>query len=198
MRLPVILAAALAVSASAIPAFAWTPGARALATAASGKAWIEVTPDPRGAPALARGVIDIAAPPSVVWTVMMDCAYSRRIMPSNRGCRVVERDPKGRWDTREHITKTPIMPALRAVFRSELEPHKRMTFTRAGGDMKVLNGEWRLEPLDGGKRTRVIHEMRMQPPFSAPGPLVRAFIRGEITQGLANLRRECEALAARS
>lgn len=174
---------------------AWAPDAKAVATAASGKVWLQVTPDPQGAPALARGVIDIAAPPAVVWKLMVDCAATRRIMPSNRGCRVLEKDAKGRWDVREHIMKTPIMPALRAVFRSEVELHKRLVFKRVEGDMKVLEGEWRLESLDGGARTRVIHEMRMQPGFSAPGALVRSFIRGEVSTGLANLRRESEAAA---
>ena len=70
----------------------WSPGPKAVATAASGKVWLDVTADPQGAPALARGVVDIAAPPAVVWKLMMDCAATRRIMPSNRGCKVVETD----------------------------------------------------------------------------------------------------------
>ena len=173
---------------------AWTPGPKAVATAAAGKVWLEVSPDPKGAPALARGVVDIAAPPAVVWRLMMDCAAMRRIMPSNRGCKVVEKDPMGGWDVREHLMKTPIQ-MVRAVFRSDLEPQRRMTFKRIDGDMRVLEGEWKLEPLDSGKRTRVTHEMRMQPGFAAPGVLVRSFVRGEISAGLANLRRESEAAA---
>ena len=172
----------------------WSPGPNAIAGAASGKVWVDVSPDPKGAPALARGVVDIAAPPAVVWKLMMDCAATRRIMPSNRGCKVVETDPKGRWDVREHILKTPLQ-MVRSVFRSDLEPNRRMTFRRVDGDMRILEGEWTLEALDGGRRTRVSHEMRMQPGFAAPAPMVRSFLRTEVSVGLANLKRECEAAA---
>lgn len=185
-----------AAAALAISLGAWAPSPQAIATAASGKVWLSVTADPQGAPALARGVVDIAAPPAVVWRLMVDCAATRRIMPSNRGCKVLEQGGNGRWDVREHLMKTPLQ-MVRAVFRSDLEPQKRMVFRRVDGDMKILEGEWKLEPLDGGKRTRVTHEMRMQPGFSAPGMLVRSFVRGEVSAGLANLRRESEA-AARS
>ena len=175
----------------------WSPGPEALATAAKGKVWYAVTPDPQGAPALARAVVEINASPAVVWKILMDCDAAERLMPSNRGCRVVERDPAGRWNVIEHIIKTPLMPKVRTVFRQDLEPQKRFVITRVGGDLKVLSGEWRVEALDGGKRSRVSHEMRMQPGFSAPAPMVRSFLRTEVSVGLANLKREAEA-AARS
>lgn len=184
----------LVMAAAALMLGAWAPGPAAVETAASGKVWLEVIPDPKGAPALARGVIDIDAPAPVIWKLMVDCAATRRIMPSNRGCKVLERDPKGRWDVREHIMKTPLDPTLTAVFRSEMEPNKKLTFNRVSGEMKVLSGEWRLEALPSGK-TRVIHEMRMQPEMAAPGMLVRSFVKGEVSKGLANLKREAEAAA---
>jgi len=189
-------AVALALLVSAGAALAWTPSAEAVKTAQTGKVWFQVTPDPQGAPALGRAVVDINASPPVVWKILMDCAAARRLMPSNRGCRVLQRDPAGKWDVREHILKTPLMPNLRTVFREDLEPQKRMVITRVDGDLKIISGEWRLEPLPGGG-TRVSQEMRMQPAFPAPGPMVRSFVRGEISGGLANLKREAEA-AARS
>jgi hypothetical protein len=189
--------AAIAVLALPASAAAWTPTKEALAQAQAGKVWFTVTPDPQGAAALSRAVVDIDAPPAIVWKVMMDCSAAARIMPSNRGCRLLERDPGGKWNIREHIIKTPLMPKVRNVFREDLDPQRRMTITRLEGDMKVLAGDWRLEPLSGGKRTRVIQEMRMQPGFSAPAGLVRQFVRGEISAGMANLRTESEAAARR-
>jgi uncharacterized protein YndB with AHSA1/START domain len=195
MKLQILAAAAvLLLPASAA---AWTPTKEAIAEAQAGKVWFTVTPDPQGAAALSRAVVDIDAPPAVVWKVLMDCAAATRIMPSNRGCRLLDHDPGGKWNVREHIMKTPLMPKVRTVFREELDPQRRMTVTRVEGDLKVLAGEWRLEPLSGGKRTRVSQEMRMQPGFSAPGGLVRQFVRGEISAGMANLRRESEAAAKR-
>ena len=131
-----------------------------------------------------------------IWRCPGNVYTNSQAEAQSRGCKVVETDPKGRWDVREHILKTPLQ-MVRSVFRSDLEPNRRMTFRRVDGDMRILEGEWTLEALDGGRRTRVSHEMRMQPGFSAPGMMVRSFVRGEVSAGLANLRRESEA-AARS
>lgn len=171
---------------------AWSPGPKAVATAEAGKVWYEVNPDPAGGAQLGRAVVDIDAPPAVVWKLMTDCAAIRRIMPSNRGCRVLSRD--GASEVVEHIVKTPLMPNLRTVFRQDFTPQKRILITRVDGDLKVIGGEWRLQALPGG-RSRVSQEMRMQPGFPAPGMMVRSFLRDELSEGLANLRREAEAAA---
>ena len=173
-------------------ASAWAPSADAVKTAQSGKVWYEVNPDPQGGAQLAKAVVDINAPPVVVWKLMIDCAAIRRIIPSNRGCRVLDHKPG--FEVIEQISKTPLMPNVRSVFRQDEEPQKRLVITRIEGDLKVLNGEYRLQPLPGGG-TRVSQELHMQPGFPAPGPLVRNFLRGEVSNGLANLKREAEAAA---
>jgi hypothetical protein len=86
------------------------------------------------------------------------------------------------------------MPDLRTVFRQDFEPQKRIVITRVDGDMKVIEGEWRLQALPNG-RSRVSQEMRMQPDFPAPGFMIRSFLKDELSGGLANLRREAEAAA---
>jgi hypothetical protein len=191
IKLAAVAAVALLVSAGA--AWGWTPSAEAVKTAQSGKVWYKVVPDPQaGGVQLAQAVVDINASPAVVWKLMTDCAAARRIIPSNRGCRVLDRKPGS--ETIEHILKTPLMPNVRSVFRQDMEPQKRLVITRIEGDLKVLNGEYTLQALPGG-RTRVAQEMRMQPGFPAPGPMVRDFLRGEVSTGLANLKRESEAAA---
>lgn len=185
------LAAGLLLTAT-VPAAAWTPSAQAIAAADQGKVWHSVVADGKTGAQLGRAVVNIDAPPAVVWKLMTDCAAVRRIMPSNRGCRVIER--KGSSETVEHLVKTPLMPKLRTVFRQDFEPQKRILITRVDGDLKVISGEWRLEALPGGG-SRVSQEMRMQTAFPAPGPMVRSFLSNELSVGLANLRREAEAAA---
>ncbi len=172
----------------------WAPPPAAITAAEAGQVWHSVVADKQAGVQLARAVVDINAPPAVVWKIMTDCASARRIIPSNRGCRVLERKPGS--EVVEHILKTPLNPKVRSVFRQDLETNKRIGVTRIEGDLKVLQGEYRLQALPGG-RTRVTQEMRMQPGFSAPGPLVRSFLRDEVSVGFANLRRDAEA-AARS
>lgn len=154
---------------------------------------VEVAADPGGASGLIRGSVDIDAPPEAVWKVVVDCDLAPRMVKRLKSCRVLERDPAGRWDLREHVSRAGILPSVRSVFRSEYDPPRRIRFYREGGDMQVLNGEWRLIPLDGGTRTRVLYESRASTPFAIPAPIARMALRRDIPDALAALRREVMA-----
>jgi len=153
---------------------------------------VEVLPDPTGSSGLIRGVVEIDAPPEIVWKVVVDCELAPRMVRSLKSCRVLERDPAGRWDVREHISRTGLLPSIRSVFRSDYDPPRRIHFYRVGGELKVLDGEWRLIPLDGGRRTRVLYENRAATPFAVPGPIARMVLRKDVPAALSALRREAE------
>lgn len=175
------------------PALAWAPGAEAERRLSLGQAFIEVRPDPAGASGLVRAGLDIDAPPARVWSVMLDCQLAPRMVSNLKSCRVLDRDPAGRWDVREEVTRPMLLPAVRLQFRSDYDAPHGYRFHRTGGDLPVLEGEWRLEPLDGGRRTRVLYESRAALPFAAPGPLTRIVLRQEIARALQGLKRECLA-----
>ena len=178
------------------PAFAWTPDEVSSKRLAQGQPYLEVTPDPAGSSGLVRAGIEIAATPERVWAVMLDCALAKRMVTNLRSCRVLERDPRGRWDVREQISAPPFFPTIRVIIRADYDPPHGYRFRRSGGDLPVLEGEWRLEPLDGGRRTRVLYESRATLPFSAPGTVARLFLRHEVAQALIGLRRESQAQGA--
>jgi hypothetical protein len=189
MRRTAFAIIALALSAAG-PALAWDPSPEADRRLSRGQAWLEVRPDPAGASGLVRAGLEIDAPPDVVWTVMLDCRLAPRMVSNLKSCKVLERDPTGRWDVREQVAKPLLFPAMRTVFRSDYDPPHGFRFHRTGGDLPVLEGEWRLEPLDGGRRTRVLYESRAELPFDAPGPLARILLRQEIASALQGLKRE--------
>jgi hypothetical protein len=81
------------------------------------------------------------------------------------------------------------------VVRVDLQPYTLMRFKKAGGDLKVEQGEWRFEALDGGAGTRVIYENLLNADIAAPAPLVRAGMRRDTAKVMMNLRRECVAAA---
>ena len=167
-----------------------------LALAAREGLRVEVSPDPDGASGLIRGVVDIPAPPQAVWAVLVDCDLAPRMVRRLKSCRIVERDPAGGWDVREHISRVGLIPPVRSVFRSDYEPPWRIRFHRAGGDLKVLEGEWRLLPLEGGG-TRVFYESRASAPFAVPAPLARMVLRRDVPDALHALRREALARESR-
>ena len=150
------------------------------------------------APGVVRAAVDIKAPASVVWAVILDCARASRMVPSVVSCQVLAKDPAVRWDIREHQVRWSLMvPPMRSVFRSDYTPMKRIAFRCTGtGDLKVCEGEWRLEPLANGG-VRVIYENSAKAPFAAPAFLYREAMRRDVPDALIALRRESLAAAGR-
>ena len=181
----------------ASPAWAWEPTGQILAGLSRG-AYVDVRPDPDGASGLSRAAEEIAAPPEVVWAVLVDCDLAPRMAASLKSCRILERDPAGRWDLREQIVRPGLMPHFRSVVRSDFDAPRRLKFRRTGGDLKILEGEWRLAPLDGGRTTRVVYESRAASPYAVPASLARLALRRDVLTAMAALKRESLARAAAS
>lgn len=194
MRLVLPLLAVLTLAAA--PARAdWSPNGAALTQLARGGVHAEVHPDGGGVSGVVLGAVDIDASPAVVWRTITDCGRAGRMAPSVRSCRITTRDPEGRWDVREMIVRSGIMPSFRTEFRSEFTPLRAIRFRCTAGDIRTCDGAWRLESLAGGG-TRVLYENRASSPFPAPAILARAAMRMDLADALRALRREAEAEAA--
>jgi hypothetical protein len=136
--------------------------------------------------------VDIAAPPAVVFRVILDCDLAARMSPGVKSCRVVSRAADG-TEIREHTVKWGFfLPTLRSTSRVSLEPDRLIRFTCIGGDIRACEGSWKLEPLDGGRRTHVTYEMWATSPFAVPAGMVSGMMRRDVPQSLRALRRECE------
>ncbi len=170
-------------------AAAWAPGPGAARDLGSGQAYSEVAPAADGA-GLIHAAIDIPAPPRVVWMVMNDCRYIRRLITSAVDCRVLQGDAEhGGWDIKETVTKGNFfIPTIHNIYRSDYQPYSLIRFRKAGGDLRVEEGEWRLEPLNNGAGTRVIYSNLVAANIMAPAPLVREGMRKDTAKVLANLR----------
>ncbi|THD74384.1 MAG: hypothetical protein E7812_18870 [Phenylobacterium sp.] len=186
------LVASAALFATAVRAADLPP--RALAALDQGRAYVDVRPDPDGESGIIQAAIDIAAPPEAVFRVITDCDLAPKMVVSLKSCRIVERDPAGRWDVREEVSKMTFVPSVTNVFRSDYDPPRGVRFHRVGGDLKVFEGAWRIEPHGAG--VRVFYENRVSAPFRVPGYLARIALRLEVPQALMALRRESMARAA--
>jgi uncharacterized membrane protein len=187
------LGAAFGAALAAGPAGAFDLSPRAEALLERGRPWIEVRPDGDGYSGQVRAAIDIAAPKETIWALMLDCDAALRMVANLKSCRVLNRDPQGRWDVREQVSRAAFLPSVKSVYRSDYDRPNRIRFYRTGGDMRVFEGEWRLEPRPDG--VRVIYEARAATPFTVPGWIARATLRYEVPAALVALRREAVANA---
>ena len=141
--------------------------------------------------AVVRAVMDVAAPPLAVYAALADCARAPLFMPGLLSCRVLERDPAGRWEVREHRLRGNVLkPVLLNIFRIDLEPPGRLAFRRLAGDWARSEGEWRINPLQGGLGARVTYETHMAMAGPVPRALVRTAIAQAMPRSMLALRRE--------
>ena len=166
------------------------PG-RAQAQLERGRPYVDVEPGPDGTSGVVRAAIDVAAPEAVVFKVMTDCDLAPRMVANLTSCRVLDRDPQGRWDVREEISKMTFAPSVRTVYREDFDPPHGVIFHRTDGDLKVFEGQWRLEPHGDG--VRVTYEAKIAAPFAVPGWVARLALRHDLPQALLALRREALA-----
>lgn len=196
MKTHLAIAAALTSLVFPPAARAWAPTAEATRALAAGKPWSEVSPAPDGA-GLIHAAIEIPAPPQLVWSIMNDCRLLNRLITTAISCRILQGDADhGGWDVRETVTKGNFfIPTIHNVYRSEYQPYTLIRFRKAGGDLKVEEGEWRLEPINGGAGTRVIYENLVAANIMAPAPLVREGMRRDTAKVLVNLRQVSVSMA---
>lgn len=198
MNWPVVLLLSFGAMGVSHSAWGWVPTVMESRLLSRGQMVVEVKPDKDGSSGLIRAAIDIDAPAEAVWQVLVDCELAPLMVPNLSSCRILERDPLGRFDVREHISKSLFfLPSLRNVFRSDYDPPRGIRIRRTGGDMKTLEGEWSLVAQSNGTITRALYQGRATAPFSVPGPIARLVLRDQIGSGLAALRREARAAASR-
>jgi len=188
-----VLASALALASlvSAGLAAAWAPSGDALRTLGSGGAYSDVSSGADGA-GLIHAAIDVPVPPKVVWTVMNDCRVIQRLITSAVSCRVVQGDAEHTgWDIRETVTKGNLfIPSIHNIYRSDYQPYSLIRFRKAGGDLKVEQGQWQLISLNNGTATRVLYENLVAADIMLPAGLVREGMRKDTAKVLMNLKRE--------
>ena len=163
---------------------------------ARGRPFVEVSPGPDGSSGVILAAIDVAAPQAIVWSVMTDCDLAPKMVANLKSCRVLDRDPQGRWDIREEISKMTFAPSVRTVYREDFDPPRAMAFHRTGGDLSIFEGAWKLEPR--GDQIRVTYQARVAAPFAVPGWVARLALRHDVPMALLALRREALARAGQA
>jgi ribosome-associated toxin RatA of RatAB toxin-antitoxin module len=133
----------------------------------------------------------VPAPPARVWAAMTDCTRALKFLRGLVGCRIIERDPAGAWDVREHVVSwISLLPNVRSVFRSEYVVNRSIAFRRVSGDIDVMEGVWQLEPLRNGAATRLRYTARVGKDTYVPASIIRSAIESDVPKTLRSLRDE--------
>jgi hypothetical protein len=164
----------------------------------AGEPIVNVDSDESLGAAHVRASIDIAAPPLIVWGVLTDCARAPHIIPNLESCQIVKHDPAGHWDIREHIINwAALMPRMRTVVRTSYEVGRRMLFKRVDGDMRISQGEWRLDPLANAHATRLSYNALVAPNFPVPEFMLEHAVHEDLPDLLRAIARASEEDAAK-
>ena len=134
-----------------------------------------------------RAEMDVQAPPATVWAVLVDCETAPQHVPGMQSCRILKRDPAGRWDVREHRVRLPWFPLiLRNVVRSDYDPERRLSYRRDDPAAHRLDGEWQLTSVLGGAATRIDYVGHAKGVLPIPASLLRRYV----IEGLEAVRDE--------
>lgn len=158
---------------------------------ARGDVILNVQRDGGGAAGAIDAWIDIPAVPALVWSTMNDCAGAPSFVPSLLSCKVIEADPAGAWEIREHVADPGwLLPNVRSRFRADYDAMREIRFAQIEGDFDVMQGRWTLTPLNGGAATRLHYQARVKPKTWAPDFVVRRIVENDAPDTLRALRAE--------
>ena len=144
----------------------------------------------------AFGAIDIAASPEQIWAIMTDCDQQLKIVQNMTRCAITAKNIEAGWDERVQVLDIGwFLPKVKSKFRSNYTPYREIKITRSGGDLSVLNGQWRLIGLANGL-TRVTYRAQLKPKLPVPRGLIRKATRKDMPKVLRNLKALAQKQAA--
>lgn len=122
-----------------------------------------------------------------IWSVLTNCARAQDFVPHFETCRVVDKDPAGRWDLRENISNPPFLPRIRTVVRSDYRSPHGFTYKLVNGDLKRSEGSWELIPQQVG--TLVKYKAVFEPQMAVPSFLMMSAIKSDLSDMFSKLER---------
>lgn len=141
-----------------------------------------------------KGTIDIDASPAAVMAVIVDFDAYPEWIAEFKKVEIRERDAQKRgaqvyWEVAQgplkanYVLEYTYGPKDAGVSWTMLEGH----------NMKRVDGGYGLEPIDGGKRTRVTYEMTVETPIPILGFVRRQIERKAIDTALKGLKKRVES-----
>ena len=138
------------------------------------------------------GAIDITASPETIWAIMTDCSRGTEIVKGMLSCKVLETLEDGSDIRQQIFDMGPFLPNAKTEFRSEYTLNRMIKIRRTGGDMKIQDALWDIQPLTKDI-TRVSYRATIKLKFPVPRRLIKNATRKDTPKIMRNLRRVSEA-----
>lgn len=122
-----------------------------------------------------------------VWDVIGDCKYEFIYIRGLKLCEVLK-PGLSHMLIRHRIRNSWYTPTLDFTFEVSRKPGHFGEARLVEGDLRVLQGQWRLVPMADGDYVIVTHQIRIQPKIPAPRWLVRRSLRKDLPDMLACIR----------
>lgn len=133
----------------------------------------------------------VTATASEIWPILTDCARAPSITPGLIKCETLDIASDGTWDIRRHTSKIGFgLPHIISEFRSEFDAPHKQSFTRSGGDLKALDGQWDITPQPNTGQTLIAYQARISSKSILPDYLLRRSFKKRIPIVMQALRNE--------
>ena len=134
---------------------------------------------------------EVDATPEACYAALTDFERIPEWQGSVRSARGLERDEQGRGAVVDFEVDAKVR-TVRYRIRQVHDPPHRLGSEYLGGDFRAFTGEWRFEPLPGG-RTRVHLDLAIDPGRLVPGPVRKLISDAVMVRALADLKVHVEA-----
>ncbi|HEV2776894.1 MAG TPA: SRPBCC family protein [Solirubrobacteraceae bacterium] len=134
---------------------------------------------------------EIDASPQACFDALTDFERLPEWQGAVRDVEVLERDAAGRGTIVEYVVDARVK-TVRYRLRQVYDEPSRLGSEYLGGDFRDFRGEWRLEPLEGGVRTRAELDLRIDPGRFVPRVVRKAISDAVMRRALNDLKTHLE------
>lgn len=157
----------------------------------SGKHIIRETIDPNTKASELQLIFLIKSTPEKVWDVLMDCDNYPKFMP------VKSYNYKSRHGSYDIVHVVPDAPAMFSVDYDMKRVYDKkdwkITFSKVAGKIKSINGWWKLEPISGGRQTKVTYVNNIDIGMPVPGFVKDYFAKGSLGKLAEGVKKRVES-----
>ncbi|HHT9153225.1 MAG TPA: SRPBCC family protein [Candidatus Hypogeohydataceae bacterium YC40] len=159
----------------------WEGYATSLTKLEYGQLTVEASaPETEKWPLHVKIVLPIKAETEAVWKVLTEYDQMKEFVPHMTKCRVIEQ--QGNTFNVEQVYKH-LLISMKLLLSIKHNHPNRIDFHLVGGNMKVYDGHWSIEPYNPGG-TLLSLEVDVQPGFFAPRGIVSWILKKELPEGV--------------